>query len=124
MVHENFFKVRIGLAKLFQYKAIYLLEDLISPVVTPFMLYFGLRPKAQEIVDFLRQFTVEVMGVGDVCSYAQMDLYKHGQPQLKESVTSRSQSLHHPIQDSIATNNDCQFQVTVVIKFKYNECNI
>ena len=38
------------------------------------------REKAQEIVEFFHNFTVEVVGVGDVCSFAQMDIRKHGNP--------------------------------------------
>ncbi|KAK4021382.1 hypothetical protein OUZ56_003298 [Daphnia magna] len=91
--HTN--EVRAGVAKLFQYKAVYLLEELISPVVTPFILYFGLRPRAQEIVDFLRQFTVDVVGVGDVCSFAQLDLHKHGQAQWHASLTSDERCSFH-----------------------------
>lgn len=86
-----FYQVRLGLAKLFQFKAVYLLEELISPLVTPFILYFALRPKALEIVDFLRQFTVEVVGVGDVCSFAQLDLQKHGQPQWQSVINSQTE---------------------------------
>lgn len=44
------------------------------------MLLFKIRPQSQEIVDFLRNFTVEVVGVGDVCSFAQMDVKRHGSP--------------------------------------------
>lgn len=33
-----------------------------------------------DIVDFFRNFTVSVVGVGDVCSFAQMDIRKHGNP--------------------------------------------
>lgn len=51
-----------------------------SPVITPIVLCFLFRPKAQEIVDFYRNFTVEVVGVGDVCSFAQMDVRRHGSP--------------------------------------------
>lgn len=29
-----------------------------------------------EIVDFFRNFTVDVVGVGDVCSFAQLDVRK------------------------------------------------
>lgn len=53
---------------------------MISPLVTPYVLYFHLRPRAQDVVDFYRQFTVEVVGVGDVCSFAQMDIRRHGNP--------------------------------------------
>jgi len=82
-------------SQLFQFKAVYLFEELLSPLVTPFILYFVLRPKALEIVDFLRQFTIEVVGVGDVCSFAQLDLHKHGHPQWLSSVSSVNKSSVH-----------------------------
>ena len=44
------------------------------------MLTFKIRHKSLEIVDFFRNFTVEVTGVGDVCSFAQMDVRRHGNP--------------------------------------------
>ncbi|XP_067650606.1 autophagy-related protein 9A-like [Haliotis asinina] len=75
------YKVRDEFALLFQYKAVYLVEELLSPIITPFILCFCLRKKSLEIVDFFRNFTVEVVGVGDVCSFAQMDIRKHGNPQ-------------------------------------------
>lgn len=58
----------------------FLLNELLSPLTTPFVLLFSLRPRALDIVDFFRQFTVTVLGVGDVCSFAQMDVRKHGNP--------------------------------------------
>lgn len=65
-----------------------LVDELLSPLVTPFILYFSLRPKAAEIVDFLRSFTIEVSGVGDVCSFAEMNVRKHGHPEwLSDGVT-------------------------------------
>ena len=54
------------------------MEELFSPLITPFVLLFWLRPRAVKIVDFLRNFTVDVVGVGDVCSFAQMDTRRHG----------------------------------------------
>merc|ERR1711936_967012 len=65
---------------LFRYTALFLLDELLSPVVTPLVLIFGLSHRTQEIVDFFRNFTVDVVGVGDVCSFAQMDVRKHGHP--------------------------------------------
>ncbi|RZF35191.1 hypothetical protein LSTR_LSTR016814 [Laodelphax striatellus] len=73
-------KVRQEFAQLFQFKAIYLLSELLSPIVTPLVLLFYIKPKALDIVDFYRNFTVEVVGVGDVCSFAQMDVRRHGNP--------------------------------------------
>ena len=56
------------------------MEEVCSPIVTPLMMCFRMRQKSLEIVDFFRNFTVEVTGVGDVCSFAQMDIRKHGNP--------------------------------------------
>ncbi|RUS80666.1 hypothetical protein EGW08_011570 [Elysia chlorotica] len=70
--------VRDEFSMLFQYKVTYILEELLSPIFTPIWLLFCLRPKSAQIVDFFRCFTVEVSGVGDVCSFAQMDIKKHG----------------------------------------------
>jgi hypothetical protein len=33
-----------------------------------------------EIIDFYRNFTVSVLGVGDVCSFSLMDMRRHGNP--------------------------------------------
>lgn len=74
-------RVRQEFGLLFQYKAVYLVEELLSPIITPLMLLFKMRAKAGDIVDFFHNFTVEVVGVGDVCSFAQMDIRKHGNPQ-------------------------------------------
>lgn len=59
---------------------IYFLNEILSPLVTPFLLLFVFRPKALEIVKFFRSFTVSVRGVGNVCSFAQMDVRKFGNP--------------------------------------------
>uniref|UniRef100_A0A8C5BIJ3 Autophagy-related protein 9 n=1 Tax=Gadus morhua TaxID=8049 RepID=A0A8C5BIJ3_GADMO len=74
------YETRDQFSQLFQYKAVFILEELISPVVTPFILIFSLRRKSLEIIDFFRNFTVEVVGVGDTCSFAQMDIRQHGHP--------------------------------------------
>lgn len=71
---------RAQVAQLFQYRAVHLLEELVSPLLTPFILCFHMRQRALDIVDFYRNFTIEVTGVGDVCSFAQMDVRKHGNP--------------------------------------------
>lgn len=61
----------------------FILEELISPLVTPFILIFSLRRKSLEIIDFFRNFSVEVVGVGDTCSFAQMDIRQHGHPAVR-----------------------------------------
>lgn len=65
---------------------VFILEELLSPIVTPLILIFCLRPRALEIIDFFRNFTVEVVGVGDTCSFAQMDVRQHGHPQVEGTL--------------------------------------
>merc|ERR1719392_304843 len=74
------YSVMAELDMLFRYTAMYLIDEVLSPVVTPLILIFQLSHKSQEIVDFFRNFTVDVVGVGDVCSFAQMDVRRHGNP--------------------------------------------
>ncbi len=64
----------------------YIIEQLLSPFVTPFLLLFWLRPRSLEIVDFFRNFTVDVVGVGDVCSFSQMDTQRHGNSKVRVSA--------------------------------------
>ncbi|XP_044149809.1 autophagy-related protein 9A-like [Bufo gargarizans] len=89
--HAHKLETRDELAQLFQYKAVFILEELLSPIITPFILIFSLRHKSLEIIDFFRNFSVEVVGVGDICSFAQMDIRKHGNPQwMSEGQTQAS----------------------------------
>uniref|UniRef100_A0A3Q2P7Z7 Autophagy-related protein 9 n=1 Tax=Fundulus heteroclitus TaxID=8078 RepID=A0A3Q2P7Z7_FUNHE len=85
------YETRDQFSQLFQYKAVFILEELLSPVVTPIILIFCLRRKSLEIIDFFRNFTVEVVGVGDTCSFAQMDVRQHGHPAwMSEGKTEAS----------------------------------
>lgn len=74
---------------------VFILEELLSPVVTPIILIFSLRRKSLEIIDFFRNFTVEVVGVGDTCSFAQMDIRQHGHPAVS-SYGMKHRHTRHP----------------------------
>ena len=54
------------------------LEEMFSVVLTPYILYFVMPPCVADIVDFVAHNTVEVEGVGAVCSLAVFDLTRHG----------------------------------------------
>jgi len=73
----------------------FLMEELLSPLITPFILCFRLRHKAADIIDFYHKFTVDVTGVGDVCSFAQMDVQKHGNPQVISRLNHMLMFTHH-----------------------------
>nr|XP_018666906.1 autophagy-related protein 9A [Ciona intestinalis] len=82
--------VRDQFAQLFQFKAAFVIEELLSPIITPLLLIFWMRGKSHEIIDFFRNFTVDIAGVGDVCSFAQLNVNKHGDPQWQ------TESSHAP----------------------------
>lgn len=90
------YQVRSEFAQLFQYRLVGLLEELLSPIITPFLLLFVLPNHTLEIVDFLRNYTVEVPGVGDVCSFAQLDIRRHGDPCYHPDLSEIEGESKHP----------------------------
>ncbi|CAH0558028.1 unnamed protein product [Brassicogethes aeneus] len=78
--HAHTKRIRKQFEQLFQYRVVGLVEELLSPIVTPYILWRCIYPKSLDIIDFFRNFTVTVVGVGDVCSFAQMDIKRHGNP--------------------------------------------
>lgn len=99
---------RAQVAQLFQYRAVHLLEELISPFVTTYILCFRMRHRSLEIVDFFRNFTIEVAGVGDVCSFAQMDVRRHGNPMWQTVAHSPTVS---PLPEDPTAAYDNQFGI-------------
>ena len=79
----------------FQLKAFYFVNEIFSPFLTFFVLMFSIRPRSTEIIDFLRNFTVSVIGVGDVCSFAQMEIRKHGNADWQIVNSNEDLSLVH-----------------------------
>ncbi|XP_075264030.1 uncharacterized protein LOC142355895 [Convolutriloba macropyga] len=62
----------------FCFKALLFIEELASVFLTPFVLAFSLPRSAVAISEFIRDNSVHVTGIGDVCSLAQFDLERHG----------------------------------------------
>ena len=55
-----------------------LIEEVASLFLAPAILWWALPECAPRLTSFLREFTIHVDGVGDVCSLAQFDLERHG----------------------------------------------
>ena len=53
-------------------------EEMASILLTPFVLYYSLPDCTDAILEFVRDHTVFVEGVGDICSLANFDFDKHG----------------------------------------------
>ena len=65
---------------LYPYRFALLLHEVLGAVTAPLIMIFLLPPRAGALLDFLRTFTVYVEGVGHVCSLANFDFERHGDP--------------------------------------------
>ncbi|WWC71134.1 uncharacterized protein I206_105087 [Kwoniella pini CBS 10737] len=96
MVHQSF-------GQLFALKITIFFTELLSVILTPFVLFFSLPPCAGAIIDFFREFTVHVDGVGYVCSFAVFDFRRDGSdPKAAEEVDTATEEDVNRRQDSKA----------------------
>jgi len=70
-VHQEF-------GELFTVKIVLFLQEIVSVITTPFVLWFSLPPCAPALIDFFHDFTVWVPGRGYICSFAEFDFKRHG----------------------------------------------
>ncbi|KAI9399041.1 hypothetical protein POPTR_002G039900v4 [Populus trichocarpa] len=75
---ENTERVRMEFETLFQYTGMMLLEEMASIFLTPFLLLFVVPKHVDGILQFIADFTVDVEGVGHVCSFSTFNFQKHG----------------------------------------------
>ncbi|OCH93860.1 APG9-domain-containing protein [Obba rivulosa] len=71
-------KVHEAFGQIFAMKVMIFAQELLSVILTPFVLWYSLPPCAPEIIDFFRDFTVHVDSLGYVCSFAVFDFQRHG----------------------------------------------
>lgn len=71
-------EVRKHFAILYQMKIIIFFEEILSIIFTPFVLWYSLPRCSDQLVDFFREFTIHVDGLGYVCSFAVFDFKKGG----------------------------------------------
>lgn len=69
-------------------------EELLSVIFTPFVLLFSLPHSVEDILDFFREFTVHVDGLGYVCSFAVFDFKKHGDPDYGSTIGERTEKYY------------------------------
>ncbi|TVY13858.1 Autophagy-related protein 9 [Lachnellula arida] len=85
-------EVKREFATLYQMKIMIFLEEILNIIITPFLLWFSLSRCSDQIIDFFREFTVHVDGVGYVCSFAVFDFKRgdgRGAPQGKDRADLR-----------------------------------
>jgi autophagy-related protein 9 len=71
-------EVRAEFSQLYQPKILIFAEEILSMVITPFLLIFRLPQSSERLVDFFREFSIVVDGLGVVCSYSMFPFKKPG----------------------------------------------
>ena len=68
--------VKREFSDLYKMKVVIFLEEVMGIITTPLLLLFSLPKCAEQVVDFFREFTIHVDGLGYVCSFAVFDFKK------------------------------------------------
>ena len=84
-------EVRKEFAMLYQMRIVVFLEEVLSIIFTPFVLWFSLPKCSERIIDFFREFTVHVDGLGYLCSFAVFD-FKKGTNEITQGAAGRQQN--------------------------------
>ncbi|KAG5297220.1 autophagy protein Apg9 [Histoplasma ohiense] len=86
-------EVRTEFAMLYQMKLLIFLEELLSMIFIPFVLWFSLPKCSDRLIDFFREFTVHVDGLGYVCSFAVFD-FKKGTNVIPQNQDTQQGTSH------------------------------
>ncbi|RLV87256.1 Autophagy-related protein [Meyerozyma sp. JA9] len=69
-------EVKSEFCELFSLKIVVIINELLSLVLTPFILWFKLSSQSGAIIDFVREYSVYVDGLGYVCYFAMFNFEK------------------------------------------------
>ena len=75
--------------ELFPLKATTFFDELIGIFLCPFVLWYPLSDSAGDIIEFVRNSTSRVVGIGDVCSLSVFDFSKHGNKRYGANTNAR-----------------------------------
>jgi autophagy-related protein 9 len=77
-------EVRQEFASLYKLETVMFLEEIASLFFTPWIFIFSMPNCAEQIVDFFREFTIHVDGLGHVCSFAIFDFNLRDGPKANQ----------------------------------------
>ncbi|KAF4976089.1 hypothetical protein FZEAL_7199 [Fusarium zealandicum] len=93
------FEVKQEFAELYKMKVVIFLEEIMGIITTPMLLLYSLPKCSDQIIDFFREFTIHVDGLGYVCSFAVFDFQKGpgntGQQGAQQDVREDYYSTKH-----------------------------
>lgn len=70
------FDIKKEFSGLYKNKFVVIVEEMLSIIGAPFVLFFSLPKSCDQIIDFFREFTIHVDGLGYVCTFAEFDFKK------------------------------------------------
>ncbi|KAK0648816.1 autophagy protein Apg9-domain-containing protein [Cercophora newfieldiana] len=70
------YDIKVEFSALYKMKAVIFLEEILSILTVPFVLFSSLPKSSEQIIDFFREFTIHIDGLGYVCSFAEFDFKK------------------------------------------------
>ncbi|KAG9652239.1 APG9-domain-containing protein, partial [Aureobasidium melanogenum] len=69
-------EVRVEFSALYQMKVVIFLEEILSLLIAPFILWRNSGKRSEMIIDFFRNSTVQVDGLGHLCTFAVFEFRK------------------------------------------------
>lgn len=99
-------QVRYEFMQMFQGKVVLMIKELLSIMFIPFVFWFGLPKCAPQIVDFFRDNTVYVDGLGYVCSFATFS--EDNNKSNNNNADKRKKKKQNSLRESILDNNFSQ----------------
>jgi autophagy-related protein 9 len=108
-------EVRGQFSQMFDMKITLFLQEFLSILFTPLVLWYSLPQCSNQIIDFFREFTVHVDGLGYVCSFALFDFRRHGN--IKYGAPVAVQDEHYVSNNGKMEKSFLNFKVSSVKLF-------
>jgi len=105
-LHSN--NVRNEFSALYQMKVLIFLEEILSLVVAPLILWRNSGRQAKEVIDFFRQYTVHVDGLGPLCHHAVFEFRKRKNAEDDDvgAAKATASNSHTNTNNNTNTNTD------------------
>ncbi|KKK27252.1 hypothetical protein ARAM_002236 [Aspergillus rambellii] len=97
--------VRKDFATMYQMRIVIFLEEILSMIFTPFILWFSLPKCSDRLIDFFREFTVHVDGMGYLCSFAVFD-FKKGTNVITQGENGRRDNARQDLRADYFSTKD------------------